>query len=138
MENLSEQDITGRVVSNVYYDTFAEVEQLYKDKYNIQCWEKASTIVIVDTDADAGSFDKSDIIIVYNRETGLPSIVTERLYKKNYTARKWRAIKRMLRLKVKLCKEEFGYSLRLSLNMNSLDFIHYKEEWWQWALENKQ
>ena len=53
---------------NVFYDTFEEVVSFYKDSaQSMEVWEEAATITLIDTEADVGLFDKSDIIVVYDK-----------------------------------------------------------------------
>ena len=135
MSRLSEQNIEGRVQDNVFYDTFKETVEFYKDTRK-EIWEEAATISLFDTDETVGLFDKSDIIVVYDKETGKPSIVTERIYKKNYNKHDWWKMRRYLRYKTKIITQELGFNIRISYSRNYIDYVHYKEEWWQWALKN--
>ena len=121
--------------SNIFYDTFAEILKYYKDT-SMEVWEETCTIALSNTDAHVGLFDKSDIIAVYDLKTHLPTIVTERIYKKNYTGREWRKMRRYLRHKTGIIKQELGFNIRVSYSRDYIDYVHYKEEWWQWALKN--
>ena len=122
---------------NVFYDTFEEVVSFYKDSaQSMEVWEEAATITLIDTEADVGLFDKSDIIVVYDKKDFMPSIVTERVYAKNYTAKEWRKLKRYLRHKTSVITQELGFNIRISFGNGYIDYVHYKEEWWQWALRN--
>lgn len=126
---------TNTTLSNIFYDTFAEVVENYKCS-NMEVWEETCTLVLYDTNAETGLFDKSDIIAVYDKESHLPTIVTERVFRENYTRREWWALKRHMRSKVRVIKQELGFNIRVSFSHNYIDYIHYKEEWWQWALKN--
>lgn len=130
-------DITGRVQDNVFYDTFEETVAFYKDTQK-EIWEENLTISLFDTGSDVGLFDKSDIICVYDKDTHLPMIVTERIFRKNYSKVEWYKMKRYLRYKLAIIKQELGFNIRVSFDKQFIDYIHYKEEWWQWALKQKQ
>lgn len=134
---LSEENIEGRVQDNVFYDSFKETMEFYKDTRK-EVWEEAATISLYDTAGDVGLFNKSDIIIVYDKDTGKPMIVTERIYSKNYTIREWSKMKRYLRYKTKIIKQELGFNVRISFGHGYIDYVHYKEEWWQWALKHSK
>ena len=136
MSKFMTEDITGRVCSSVFFDSYKEVVTFYSEEYEVQQWDSAATICICDTDSGVGMFDMSDIIVVYDRETFKPTIVTERIFRKNYTWRNWFGITRMLKLKAKHIKEELGYNIRISFAKDYIDYVHYKEEWWQWAIKN--
>lgn len=124
-------------LSNVFYDTFAEVVNYYKNT-SLEVWEETCTISLSNTDANVGLFDKSDIIVVYDLETHLPTIVTERIYRKNYTPREWFRMRSYIKHKLRIIKQEMGYNIRVSYSRDYIDYVHYKEEWWQWALKNMQ
>lgn len=130
-------DITGKVQSNVFYDSFEETVAFYED-IKKEIWEENLTITLIDTTETVGLFDKSDIIIVYDKETHDPMIVTERVYKKNYSKRAWFKLKRYLKYKISIIKQELGFNVRISFDRDFVDYIHYKEEWWQWALKQKE
>lgn len=135
MSKFMTEDIAGRKRDNVFYDSYKEVVEFYSQEYEIQEWPAAATIVICDTKSDVGLFDKSDVIIVYDKDTFSPIIVTERIFRKNYKWREWFGITRMLRLKAKYVKEELGFNIRISFSMDCIDYVHFKEEWWQWAVK---
>lgn len=135
MGKMMDADITGSHRDNVFYDTFKETVTFYADT-QMEIWEEAATITLIDTDAETGLFDKSDIIIVYDKDTYKPSIVTERIYKRNYTGRQWSRLVRYLRYKTKIITQELGFNIRISFDKDYVDYVHYKEEWWQWALKN--
>ena len=137
MGRLMEEDITGKVKSNVFHDTFKETVEFYKNT-RMEVWEESYTITLINTGAEVGLFDKSDIIIVYDAETFLPSIVTERIFKKNYNKRDWYKIRKYLKYKTSISKQELGYNVRISFASYYIDYVHYKEEWWQWALKRQQ
>lgn len=137
MGRLMEEDITDKVKSNVFYDTFKETVEFYKNT-RMEVWEESYTITLINTGAEVGLFDKSDIIIVYDAETFLPSIVTERIFKKNYSKRDWYKIRKYLKYKTSIIKQELGYNVRISFASDYIDYVHYKEEWWQWALKRQQ
>lgn len=138
MGKLMEENIEGKVRSNVFYDSFKETVEFYQDA-NLQIWEEEATIVIIDSDEKTGLFNRSDIIIKYDKETGAPNVITERIYRKNYKFLQWVRLKRFLRNKIKVIKQELGFNIRVSFNYGLeeyIDYIHYKEEWWKWALNN--
>lgn len=137
MGRLMEEDITGKVKSNVFYDTFKETVEFYKD-IHMEVWEESYTITLINTGIDIGLFNKSDIIIVYDAETFLPSIVTERIFKKNYSRREWWQVRKYLKYKTNIIKQELGFNVRISFANDYIDYVHYKEEWWQWALKRQQ
>lgn len=137
MGRLMEEDITSKVKSNVFYDTFKETVEFYKNA-RMEVWEESYTITLINTGAEVGLFEKSDIIIVYDAETFLPSIVTERIFKKNYSKRDWYKIRKYLKYKTSIIKQELGYNVRISFASDYIDYVHYKEEWWQWALKRQQ
>ena len=130
-------DITGRVQDNVFYDTFEETVAFYKDTQK-EIWEENLTISLFYFVFDVGLFDKSDITCVYDKDTHLPMIVTERIFRKNYSKVEWYKMKRYLRYKLAIIKQELGFNIRVSFDKQFIDYIHYKEEWWQWALKRQQ
>jgi len=125
-------------LSNIYYDTFNEVANHYKDSDDMDIWEESCTISLRGTAANIGLFDKSDIIAVYDLETHLPVIITERIYKKNYSKFEWRKMKKYMQHKIRIVKHELGFNIRVAYNKDYIDYIHYKEEWWQWALKQSK
>lgn len=137
MGKFMDADISGRVKDNVFYDTFKETVEFYKDT-QMEIWEEAATICLINTAADVGLFDRSDIIIVYDQDTFKPTIVTERIYKKNYSSHDWRKMRRYLKYKTSIIKQELGFNVRISFAREYIDYVHYKEEWWQWALKRQQ
>lgn len=132
MGKMADADLTGCVRDNIFYDTYAEVVAFYKDQ-NLEAWEEKGVISLRNTDKNTGLFDKSDIIIVYDQETFHPTIVTERLYKKNYKRGEFRRIERYLKLKAKTINYELGFSVKVTFSRDYIEFIHYKEEWWEWV-----
>lgn len=132
MNILRDENITLAQKSNVFYDSFKEVVESYADEVT-DVWEESATICLADTSAETGLFPKSDIIIMYDKETSKPMIVTERVYKRNYTSREWRKLKRFLRHKLSVVKTELGFNIKVTFSHDFLDYVHYKEEWWQWA-----
>lgn len=125
-------------LSNVFYDTFDEVKEYYSRKYDVETWDETATISIANTGSEVGLFNKSDIIAVYDIEKRTPSIVTERIYRENYTRKEWWYINRYLRNKIKIIRSELGFNIRLSFSRDYIDYVHYKEEWWQWATKQYQ
>lgn len=121
----------GNTYDNVFYDTWEEVQEHYSNWIS-DYYEEAHTVCLTHTPGDMGLFSDSDIIICYGKD-GTPTIVTERIFKKNYTWRHWWHIKRVLREKVKWLGQELGYNTRVSIGRDYIDYIHYKEEWWEWA-----
>ena len=128
---------TVNLKSNVFYDTFDEILMFYEDTKK-EVWKENFTISLIDTDATVGLFDKSDIIIVYDHETLEPMIVTERVFKRNYTRREWFKLKHYLKAKISVLKQELGFNIRISFDKDFIDYIHYKEEWWTWAQRQKK
>lgn len=123
--------------SNVFYDTFEETMHFYSESSK-EVWESNLTIALYDTDDTVGLFPNSDIIVVYDKESHNPMIVTERVFRKNYRFRDWFKFKSYLRKKLAIIKQELGYNIRVSYDADFIDYIHYKEEWWQWALKQNQ
>ena len=120
-------------LTNVFYDEYHDMVRLYKGKMEI--WDKAKTLSLIDTGAEVGLFDKSDIIIAYDQETDLPNIVTERIFSRNYTKVEWYKLRRNLLNKTKVITQELGFNIQISFGINYLDYIHYKEDWWKWAIK---
>lgn len=121
----------GNTRDNVFYDSFSEMMEHYQ-LFITDIWRDSKTVCMANTDATVGLFDKSDIICVYD-ENNQPSIITERIFRKNYTLRQWYHIKRILRDKCKWLGQELGYNIRVTVSTDYIDYIHYKEEWWEWA-----
>lgn len=121
---------------NVFYDTFDEMMEHYSDVIT-DIWEDTKTVCMAHTDASTGLFNDSDIIIVYG-EDNFPSIVTERIFKKNYTRHQWYHVKKILRDKTKYFGQELGFNIRVTVGTEYIDYIHYKEEWWEWAKKIRQ
>lgn len=120
-------------LTNVFYDEYHDMVRLYKGKMEI--WDKAKTLSLIDTGKEVGLFDKSDIIIAYDQETDLPNIVTERIFSRNYTKVEWYKLRRNLLNKTKVITQELGFNIQISFGINYLDYIHYKEDWWKWAIK---
>lgn len=120
-------------LTNVFYDEYHDMVRLYKGKMEI--WDKAKTLSLIDTGKEVGLFDKSDIIIAYDQETDLPNIVTERIFSRNYTKVEWYKLRRHLLNKTKVITQELGFNIQISFGINYLDYIHYKEDWWKWAIK---
>lgn len=120
-------------LTNVFYDEYHDMVRLYKGKMEI--WDKAKTLSLIDTGKEVGLFDKSDIIIAYDQETDLPNIVTERVFSRNYTKVEWYKLRRHLLNKTKVITQELGFNIQISFGINYLDYIHYKEDWWKWAIK---
>lgn len=131
------KDITNGEKSNVFYDTFDKVVTIYPNVRK-EIWEEASTIALYDTDSEIGLFKQSDIIIVYDNDTRKPSIVTERIFKNNYSWREWHQLRKYFRVMSKTITQELGFNIRVSYERDFIDYIHYKEEWWQWALKRSK
>ncbi len=132
MSNVYSKLLNNNNRDNVFFDSFEEVKKCYKDVAGKEIWDDASTIVLYDTADYIGMFPKSDIIVVYN-DNGEPVIVTERIFKKNYTRRQWFYLKRSLKAKLRYVTTEFGYSISISFGHGYIDYVHYKEDWWEWA-----
>lgn len=124
-------------LSNIFYDTFAEVVDRYKCS-NMEVWTETCTLSLSDTDETIGLFGHSDIIAVYDIESHLPTIITERIYRKNYKFLQWYRMKKHLRSKLRIVTQELGFNIRISYGNGYIDYIHYKEEWWQWALKHSK
>lgn len=137
MGKMLNENIESRIRDNVFYDSFKETVEFYKDT-KMEIWEEARTISLFNTDVKTGLFDKSDIIVVYDAEDFRPTIITERIYRKNYTWNEWRKMKRYLRHKLSIIKQELGFNIRVSFSREYIDYVHYKEEWWQWAIKNSR
>lgn len=132
MNILKDEDITLAQKSNVFYDSFKEVVESYADEVT-EVWYESATICLADTSEETGLFTKSDIIIMYDKNTSKPMIVTERVFRKNYSWWEWFRLKRFLRHKLSIIKCELGYNIKVTFAHDYLDYVHYKEEWWQWA-----
>lgn len=126
-----EQEKKRNTYDNVFYDTWEEVQEHYKP-WITDYYAETRTVCLAATPADMGLFDQSDIIICYGTD-GTPSIVTERIFRKNYGWYAWHNIKKVLRAKVKWLSQELGYNTRVTVSRDYIDYIHYKEEWWEWA-----
>mgnify|MGYP003416149836 CR=1 FL=1 len=120
-------------LTNVFYDEYHDMVRLYKGEMEI--WDKAKTLSLIDTGPEVGLFNKSDIIIAYDQETDLPNIVTERIFSRNYTKVEWYKLRRNLLNKTKVITQELGFNIQISFGINYLDYIHYKEDWWKWAIK---
>lgn len=132
MSQLMDKNFSNSRKSNVFYDTFEDTVVNYKDEIT-EVWEEASTICLADTSAETGLFSKSDIIVVYDKDTGKPMIVTERIFKRNYSWWEWWKLKQYLRSMIRTIKTELGFNIKVSFSHDYVDYVHYKEEWWQWA-----
>ena len=122
--------------SNVFYDTYYEVIEYYKENIT-QIWEKSLTVCMADTSGDVGLFPKSDIIVIFSNRDFKPIIVTERIYRKNYTAWDWRRIKAVLKRNVRVLRHDLGFNLSISVSRDYLDYVHYKEDWWSLCINKK-
>ncbi len=117
---------------NIYNEPYDLLRKSYPKKYR-EVWEEMYTIALFNTPPVVGSFAHSDIIIVYNRHTMLPDIVTERIYKRNYGWFQWMNMLRKLRRKSRMVVTELGFNYGITFTPLYVDCIHYKEEWWKWA-----
>ena len=133
IEKHKEEQHEEERLTNVFYDEYHDMVRLYKGKMEI--WDKAKTLSLIDTGKEVGLFDKSDIIIAYDQETDLPNIVTERIFSRNYTKIEWYKLRRNLLNKTKVITQELGFNIQISFGINYLDYIHYKEDWWKWAIK---
>lgn len=116
---------------NVFYDHYEEVKQYTCKK---EVWEEGKIITLTDTDNTIGLFGCSDIIIAYG-DDGMPNVITERIYRKNYKWHEWFKVRLSLQTKISVIKQELGYNISISFSRNYIDYIHFKEDWWLWAKE---
>ena len=116
------------VISNVFYDSYNKMVNYYK--YPMQVWEETKTLSLYDTPANIGFFNNSDIIIKYDADN-LPAMVSERIFHKNYSNRDWRRLVKSLKSKTKIIKQELGFCIEITCHKDYIDYIHYKEEWFQ-------
>ena len=123
------------LIEDIYYQPVSKIRTLYKD-YKMDYWEKALVLCIPEAGSSLNTDVKSDIIVVYDALTHLPSIITERLFRNNYSFSEWWKLKRYLQFKYRHIKHDNGYNLKIVFNREYADIIHYKEEWWQWAVKN--
>lgn len=132
--NGNQDDYDDNVVcTNVFYDSYNKMINYYEGQMEV--WDSAKTISLIDTNAAVGLFDKSDIIIAYDKETNNPYIITERVFARNYTPRQWHKLRHNLLEKTSIIKQELGYNIQISFGIGYIDYIHYKEDWWQWAVK---
>ena len=119
---MKQQTLTN-TFDNVFYDRYDEVK-------NYSCvaevWDESRTIVLSDTDKNIGLFDKTDIIIMYDK-CGNPCIITERIFKKNYSRRDWWLLQRSLKGKLKVIQDELGFHISVSYAKDYIDYVHYKK-----------
>lgn len=120
---------------NVYTDSYEEVLNSYPRR-KMGGWKKANTLALFNTPESIGSFAVSDIIIVYNKDTHTPDIITERIYRKNYTVLQWFKIRRQLLYKSHNVMSEWGFNYSVTFSRNHIDSCHFREEWWRWARRN--
>lgn len=113
---------------NVFYDSFDEVKQY---EFVTEVWEESKVICLADTSAEVGFFPKSDIIIFYNKETLKPVVITERIFKKDYTRREWKRKCKHLLNKVEICQSELGFDISVTISKDFLDFSHCKGTYWK-------
>lgn len=118
---------------NVFYDEFSEVVNYDCAK---EVWEDARVICLYDTNSNIGLFQNSDIILMYDKVTEKPSIITERIFKKNYKWLEWKRVNRYLKLKIKTVKHELGFNVSVNFGSDYIDFVHYKTEYHLWAIES--
>lgn len=116
---------------NVFYDTYDEVLEYPCAK---EVWEEGRIVSLTDTDNTIGLFGCSDIIIAYG-EDGNPNVITERIYKRNYKFFDWIRVRTYLHTKTSVIKQELGFNISISFGKDFIDYVHYKEDWWLWALE---
>ena len=126
----------GNTRDNVFYDNFDEMMEHYSE-FITEIWHETRTVCMANTDATTGLFDKSDIICVYD-DRGDPTIITERIFRDNYSWREWIHVKKILRLKTRYLGQELGFNIKVTIGHGYIDFIHYKEEWWDWARRSQQ
>ena len=117
---------------NVFYDRYHAVKH-YKCQKEV--WEESKIISLIDTDERVGLFGCSDIIIAYD-DTEHPTVITERIYRRNYKWHEWLRIKMYLRTKISVIRQELGFNIAVTFGRNYIDYIHYTEEWWKWASKN--
>lgn len=124
------------VVSNVYYDSFHKMVNYYKG--NKEVWEEQLTITLIDTPPEIGLFGHSDIILKYDPDSMLPTVIAERLYRKYYNWRGWHRLCKHLRQKRDIIQYELGYTIDISIQPKYIDYIHYKEDWLKWAVQSER
>lgn len=122
---------------NIYLEPYDLLKKNYPKKH-CEVWESKRTISLFNTPAVVGSFNKSDIILVYSRDTNKPDVVTERIYRKNYSLPEWVAMNKRLREKVKNVTSELGFRFTVRFGTKFIDCIHYREEWFRWVRKQKQ
>ena len=124
-------------VPDIFYDDYNKASQKYTD-YITMVWDEALVICMEDTNASIGFFDKSDLIIHYDKHTLLPSCITERIWQKNYNIFKWHKLWRTLNNNVRLMKIELDFNLSCTKGFMRnqgiyIDYCHAKDEFLEWA-----
>lgn len=121
---------------NVFYDSYHKLTTNYAGTIDI--WAENFTVGLYDTDETIGIFKHSDIIIKYDKDLAIPYLISERIYRYNYSFLEWFKLTRRLKHKAKVVGYELGFNIQISFNVNYIDYVHYKEEWWLWVLKKSQ
>lgn len=112
---------------------YNQIRDSYKD-FITEIWEESFTIIMVDTRSDIGITPCSDIILVF-APTGELVLMTERVYRKNYTWYSWLKVKKLIQ--AERSKSKIDATLYTSINHgeNFVDLTIYKKWWHEWARE---
>ena len=127
MGHFDNEDITNRITTNVFYNTFKVVKEHYKDVCKYMVWDDEDGLMqLFDTNDSVGSFDHSDIDIRYDLNTFKPIKVRETIYRRSYPFGQWIKMTMYLRTLSRRVDGEFGFKLKLEKHFNKWSIVHYK------------
>lgn len=107
-----------------YVLTFQELREVVPD-VKVSTSLKNTRVAFVDVDERLGMFRRSDFIIIYG-DDGKPIVVTERVYRRNYSIFDWWKLKRQLKEKSKHIRQEYGYDITIDIQGRYFDYTHYR------------
>lgn len=117
---------------NIYTEEYKNIVANYP-REKMAVWRKTLTLALFNTPEDVGEFTKSDIIIVFNKKTHRPDIVTERIYRRKYSPIVWAKMYMLLLYKSHNISAELGFKYSVTFSPGYIDCCHFREEWWKWA-----
>ena len=106
---------------------FMDIVNKHYEQITDICGNKC-IVFMSDTDKSIGEYEKSDIILVFNRY-GDMLLKCERVLKKNYSPIKFMLFKITNYFKYRKIKS----NKCITIDKDYIDLIEYKAWWWQWA-----
>ena len=115
---------------SLYRLTYEEAVEQFKD-CDIEVAEMDSRkIISIRNASNCGSFEKSDIILMYLPDLDEPAMVTERIYKRYYGVLAYKRLVKDLMKKNSLMSQEFGRNFYVSPSKEYVDYVSILMELW--------